>query len=734
MMPVETLKQLKALRQGIADSLQKDPRFLTLNSLDKSIGEISKVLVAAGVIAADEASQRAPAFFSAAEPAKSAAAPLKKKKKKKKVEPQGAVAKAGDTTPDKAEAAPAEAKPAAVAAAAKDEDAGEDADEDEDADQPNEPEPAPKLKAAAGKPADAGEDVDEDEAGHDRAEAGDDGAGRAGGYIAMAARPGAAQYQPSAMIKFAKLPNKVDLRSLMTPVEDQGQTSSCVANAVAGAYEYWIKKATRQDDDISRLFVYYNARWRDGSQDKDDGSVIQLAMEGLAKFGACSEKVWPFDKKLLLQKPGGDAYKDAAPRRVQDMAQVPLTVEAWKQALAEGKPIVFGCLLFDSFDECNKRGGVVPMPEPEDLSREKHSGHSMCAVGYSDTEKVFIVRNSWGTKWGDKGYCYMPYDYLMNPKFNDGDCWVFVPRVPLPPPRDVWSDTTTPVTNDGRGVDFVINPYTIEDYARVAIDLFETVRRPFNATLLPAYSEYVSWASLSQWSRFEQFDVSSFLSQTTVTEQISTASSTSTSTSVSETTTETSEESSEESSEEEDDDAEDAEDAEDDAEEADESDASDDDAEDDDAEEDDADEDDDTDTDENEDKDDDTASDEDEKEAEESDDDSGDADDAEEDEAEESDDSDEADEESEGDDAEADEDDESDESDESDEDADDEDEESDEAEDESESDDDADEADEAEDADDEGEDPEDDADDADEGGDDGDGGGDEGGGDDDDDD
>lgn len=568
-MPVETLRQLRALRQGIAESLQKDPRFLTLNSLDTSIGEIGRVLVAAGVITADEAPQATPAFFAAAEPAKSAApaaaAPQKKKKKKKRVEAQSAVAATGDSTPEKAAAqpaTPAAAQPAVVAAvAAKDEDAADDADEDEEGDEASEPEAAPKMKAAAGKPADceAEDEAEEDEAGDGEAATDNDGAsatGRAAGYVAMAAKPGAAQYQPSAAVKFVKLPNIVDLRPLMTPVEDQGQTSSCVANAVVGAYEYWVKKATRQDDDISRLFVYYNARWRDGSQDKDEGSVIQLAMEGLAKFGACSEKVWPFDKKLLLQKPGADAYKDAAPRRVQDMAQVPLTVEAWKQALAEGKPIVFGCLLFDSFDQCNARGGVVPMPAPEDLSRKSHSGHAMCAVGYSDTEKVFIVRNSWGSKWGDKGYCYMPYDYLMNSRFNDGDCWVFVPRVPMPPPRDVWSDTTRPVTNDGRGVDFVINPYTVEDYARVAIDLFETVRRPFNATLLPAYSEYVSWASLSQWSRFEQFDVSSFLSQTSVTEQISEVSSTSTS--LLETTTETSEDSAEETFEEDDEDSEDA--------------------------------------------------------------------------------------------------------------------------------------------------------------------------------
>jgi C1A family cysteine protease len=579
-MPAETLKHLKTLRQGIADSLQKDPRFLTLNTLDRSIAEISKVLVAAGLIPAEEAAGSPAPLFSSPNSAAAPDSPKKQAAAKPLAaaaleagsedeagapkaeadsddddaesdddaedEPSGAVAAGASGASDDADDAEGaesddeDGKDGEDAAAEKDDEESDDADDaegvktksddadgkdakdadDEDEEESEKADGARGAKAASAAPG-AAEDKDDDEA-DEAADAAPEiiPAGKASGYVAMAARPGAAQYQPSATIKFTKLPNKVDLRPLMTAVEDQGQTSSCVANAVVGAYEYWIKKAARVDENISRLFVYYNARWRGGSQDKDDGSVIQLAMEGLAKFGACSEKVWPFDKKLIVQKPGAEAYKDAAPRRVQDMAQVPLTVEAWKQALAEGKPIVFGCLLFDSFDQCQKRGGVVPMPDPKDLARSKHSGHSMCAVGYSDTEKVFIVRNSWGAEWGDKGYCYMPYAYLMNPKFNDGDCWVFVPKVQMPPPRDVWSDTTTPVTNDGKGVDFVIESYSITDYANIAIDLFANVRRPYNETILPGYRDYVSWASIGQWSMLTQFDVSSFLSQTSVTTEI----------------------------------------------------------------------------------------------------------------------------------------------------------------------------------------------------------------------
>jgi len=84
-------------------------------------------------------------------------------------------------------------------------------------------------------------------------------AGRRSGYKLMAARPGALQFVAGEAVASAKLPNKVDLRPLMTPIEDQGDTNSCVAHAVAGAYEYWIKKAVHQDKSVSRLFAYFNA-------------------------------------------------------------------------------------------------------------------------------------------------------------------------------------------------------------------------------------------------------------------------------------------------------------------------------------------------------------------------------------------------------------------------------------------------------------------------------------------
>ena len=333
------------------------------------------------------------------------------------------------------------------------------------------------------------------------------------GYVPMKAAPGSKKFQAPEKIAKVDLPKKVDLRAHMTKIEDQGATSSCVANALAGAYEYWVRRDSQQDYDVSRLFMYYNARWRNGDQDEDGGSVIQLAMEALKELGACAEKTWPFEKPLLLEKPNRTAYEEASQFKIKEMQQVPLELEAWKQALASGYPVVFGCLLFDSFDECNQRGGVVPMPSPKDVGRSSHGGHSMCAVGYSDSEKVFIVRNSWGDQWGDKGYCYMPYNYLMNPEFNGGDSWVFIPETPLVDPEDTWFDDDEPVTDDGRGVDFVINPYTVDDYEDVDLVWWDESTVEYSDEADENYVEYVEYAEEEDWDSMEEFDTEEVIAE-----------------------------------------------------------------------------------------------------------------------------------------------------------------------------------------------------------------------------
>jgi C1A family cysteine protease len=288
------------------------------------------------------------------------------------------------------------------------------------------------------------------------------------GYSYMTPSSGAQKYKASSTIKGQKLPPKVDLRPHMTQVEDQKRLSSCTANAVAGAYEYLAKKyLAKKAFDVSRLFIYYNARLRSGKEIKDSGSHIQYAVDSLMKIGACREETWPYDQTKVNTKPHEKSFEAAANFKIEKTKFVPVRLDDWKRCLAEGYPIVFGIALFPSFDTCNKNKGVVPMPSPTEASRSAHGLHAMLCVGYSEVDKLFIVRNSWGDKWGDGGYCYMPYEYLINPKFNMGDCWIFGRSTPIPESEDTWVEDKKSVVDNGRGYNrenFVY--YKPDDYGK----------------------------------------------------------------------------------------------------------------------------------------------------------------------------------------------------------------------------------------------------------------------------
>jgi C1A family cysteine protease len=295
---------------------------------------------------------------------------------------------------------------------------------------------------------------------------GKSGTNRVAGYKFKQTNPEAQPYEPGERMQGVELPPKVDLRPWMTSVENQGELNSCTANAIAGAYEYLVKRHLQIDSDLSRLFVYYNARWRTNDHDKDDGSVIQYGIESLQTFGGCPEPTWPYNPKAVNKKPKAPAYAEAAKFKVLDAKHLSINLDAWKTCLAEGYPIVFGCVLFDSFDECTKRGGVVPMPDPGTVGRGEHGLHAMLCVGYSDIDEVFIVRNSWGTDWGIDGYCYMPYNYLMSAKLNMDDSWIIRALDDLPYPTDTWVMDNKPVVKK-KGI--VANEYPADAYDRIRI-------------------------------------------------------------------------------------------------------------------------------------------------------------------------------------------------------------------------------------------------------------------------
>lgn len=208
-----------------------------------------------------------------------------------------------------------------------------------------------------------------------------------------------------------ELPIQVDLRSMCTPIQNQGELGSCTANALAGNVDFLKKQKSNSVVDFSRLFIYYNERVIEHTVNTDSGAMLRDGMKTLAKAGVCPEGEWPYNINEFTEKPSEKAYKDALHYQITAYYRL-ITLDQMKHTIASGYPFVFGFSVYESFEsEAVAKTGIVPLPQKDERLL---GGHAVMAAGYDDEKQQFIVRNSWGIEWGMNGYCVMPYEYVTN--------------------------------------------------------------------------------------------------------------------------------------------------------------------------------------------------------------------------------------------------------------------------------------------------------------------------------
>ena len=217
-----------------------------------------------------------------------------------------------------------------------------------------------------------------------------------------------------------KLPTKVDLRTTCPPVYDQGQLGSCTANAIAAALEFDQMKEKIKYSVPSRLFIYYNERAMEGTVNSDSGAQIRDGIKSVGKQGDCPESLWPYVVENFQDKPPASCYANAIQHKAilyQRVARIP---NQMKGCLASGYPFVFGFSVYSSFmSPAVAKSGHGEMPLTGD---HLEGGHAVLAVGYDDANNWFLIRNSWGTGWGMRGYFTLPYAYLLDQNLAD-DFW-----------------------------------------------------------------------------------------------------------------------------------------------------------------------------------------------------------------------------------------------------------------------------------------------------------------------
>ena len=204
----------------------------------------------------------------------------------------------------------------------------------------------------------------------------------------------------------------VDLRKYCTPVGDQGQTGRCSAFAWTHAVE--MSRNILQEDSPRLSPNFTMLEFQEMQGDAQDYQYAYSGGDGtisgpdpgrvLVANGTCRQDLWPDDR----DQPAASErqWESDAQRYRLEAVPLPIALEDVRKVLSAGCPLHVSMNTGTAFSDVGRDGLFNAAEAPWG----RHGRHSMLMLGY--TGNFFVLKNSWGTGWGDQGYCYVPKNVL----------------------------------------------------------------------------------------------------------------------------------------------------------------------------------------------------------------------------------------------------------------------------------------------------------------------------------
>ena len=215
-------------------------------------------------------------------------------------------------------------------------------------------------------------------------------------------------------------PASVDWREYCLPVQDQQDLATSSAHACVGLFQYFERRATGQVITPSRLFLHANAMRLSGCDDARAGASLRITFKAAVKFGLPPERFWPYDPAALGRVPDPYVYAFNAEYRDVRYVRVDAAMQSGVQTLETVRSLLaagFACALGFGVPSSLTSEPEIPFPSRFDSIR---TGHAVSTVGYDDDLRIrssrgaLLIRSSWGPKWGQDGYGWLPYRYVTD--------------------------------------------------------------------------------------------------------------------------------------------------------------------------------------------------------------------------------------------------------------------------------------------------------------------------------